>query len=257
MLKVGMTTVTFNPNSISEVIEYAKAAELSVIEVGGRTHVVAGDLKAAEEMKNAAQKAKIEISSYGSYYRCGTYPDAQAEFNKVIETTLALGASTIRIWVGSYNFEDADEEYKEKIISELRMISDMAREKGIDIGCEFHGGTLCNNRESSLYVCREVARDNFGMYFQYDPRVSIEENERTLREFLPILKNVHVFCITEKAERYFITDKERGGREMWEGFIKILKDAVKSTNILIEFLPNPTLTALASEAEALREITKN
>lgn len=254
MLKVGMTTVTFNPNSILEVAGFAAEAGLAVIEVGGRTHVIAGDIAAAELMRASLSEKKIEICSYGSYYRCGTYPDAGAEFKKVIETAEALGAPTVRIWVGEHNFEDADEQYRERIIGELRIISDMAREVGISIGCEFHGGTLCNSRESSLWVCREVARDNFGMYFQYDPRVSLEENQRTLRDFLPILKNVHVFCITDKNERYFIGDEQRGGKEMWQGFIDIIKEAEMDTNILIEFLPEPTSEALIGEAEVLRSL---
>lgn len=42
---------------------------------------------------------------------------------------------------------------------------------------------------------------NFGLYFQYDWKCSMTENCETLKSFLPVLKNVHVFNIIEKDEK--------------------------------------------------------
>ena len=252
MLNLGLTSVTFNSLSPAEIIDYCKNAGVGVIEWAGRTHAIAGEPDGAREIKRLSDEAGILISSYGSYYKCGTYEDAATEFSKHIEIAKILGAKTIRIWTGTKNFADADSEYIEKIVAELRLMSDMAKKEGIEIGCEFHNGTITNTRESSLRVCEMVGRDNFGMYFQYDPRVDIEENMRTLKDFLPILKNVHVFNVTPEIKRNSISDEF--GRSLWEGFVEILKENNKDANLILEFLPDPTLECLTIEADAVRKI---
>ena len=252
MLNLGLTSVTFNSLSPAEIIDYCKFAGVGVIEWAGRTHAIAGEPEGAREIKRLSDEAGIKISSYGSYYKCGTYESAAEEFSKHIEIAKILGAKTIRIWTGTKNFSDADEEYIDKIVEELRLMSDMAEEEGIEIGCEFHNGTVTNTRASSLEICKRVGKGNFGMYFQYDPRVDVEENMKTLRDFLPLLKNVHVFNVTPEIKRNSISDEF--GMSLWQGFVAILKESNKDANLILEFLPDPTRECLVTEADAIRKI---
>ena len=47
--EIGMTSVTFREKSISDIVEVAHAAGLSLIEWGADRHVPPGDAKAASE----------------------------------------------------------------------------------------------------------------------------------------------------------------------------------------------------------------
>lgn len=251
MLDIGLTSVTFRNLIPSDVISYCKKYGIDRIEWGSDVHVPVGDYLNATQIKQECEKNGILISSYGTYYTCGTYDDPKEEFSQYIEIAKILNAKTMRIWVGEKNFEDADEEYIEKIVCELKMICDMAKEEKIDIGCEFHGGSLCNNKENSLEIINRVNRENFGMYFQYDWNYALEENCDTLKSFLPILKNIHVFNVNDDGRHSL---GENNGENIWKEFVRILKENGINTNLLFEFLPKQSEECLKKECEILRRI---
>ncbi len=252
MIKIGLTSVTFRNLSAAEIIKYCADCKIRAIEWGSDVHAPGGDTDTARFIKSECDKAGIEVSSYGTYYNCGTYENAAETFGEYVKVAEILGAPIMRIWVGDRNFEKADDEYIKKIVSELQMMCDMAKSKNLDIGCEFHGGTLCNSKESALKIVEAVNRDNFGMYFQYTPFVSFEENCDTLRKFLSSLKNVHVFNIDKDYSRYSIS--ENGGEELWSSFVNILKENNNNTNLLFEFLPDPSFEGLLKETEVMTRI---
>ena len=251
MLNIGLTSVTFRNLTPSEIIAYCKKNKINWIEWGSDVHIPAGDCLNATKIKEECEKNGISVSSYGTYYRCGAYDDAKSEFAKYIETAKILNAKTMRIWVGEKNFEDADEEYIKKIVCELKIICDMAKKENIDIGCEFHRGSLCNNKENALKVINMVNRENFGMYFQYDWKYTLEENCDTLKSFIPILKNVHVFNVNTEGRHSL---GENNGENIWKEFVRILKENEINTNLLFEFLPEQTEECLKRECEILRGI---
>lgn len=256
MIKIGLTSVTFNNLTAFDVIKYSKSCGISTIEWGSDVHAPIGDPLNAKKIRKECENAGISVSSYGSYYKCGEYENAKEEFEKYIEIAKTLGAPTIRIWVGEKNFEEANDAYVQKIVDELKMICDMAKKEDLQIGCELHNGTLCNKKESSLEIVKRVDRDNFGMYFQYDWNFSMEYNCDTLKSFLPFLKNVHVFNVDDKDgfKRYSLG--EHGGVKIWEEFVGILKENKVKTNLLFEFLPEATEEYLKKETEILKDIVK-
>lgn len=251
MLNIGLTSVTFRNLTAYDVIKCCKKYGINRIEWGSDVHVPVGDTLNATQIKQECKKNGILISSYGTYYRCGAYSDAKEEFTKYIEIAKILDAKTMRIWVGEKNFEDADEEYIEKIVNKLKIICDMAKEENIHIGCEFHRGSLCNNKENSLQVINRVNRENFGMYFQYDWNYTLEENCDTLKSFIPILKNVHVFNVNTDGRHSL---GENNGENIWKEFVKILKENEIYANLLFEFLPEQTEDCLKKECEILKKI---
>ena len=252
MLKIGLTSVTFRKLSAEEIIKYCVDCKIGVIEWGSDIHVPSGDVDKARFIKTECEKNGISVSSYGTYYKCGTYENAESAFSEYLKVAEILGAPTMRIWVGDRDFEKADDAYMEKIVSELQMICDMAKEKNIEIGCEFHRGTLCNSKESSLKMIERVNRENFGMYFQYEPKVSFEENCDTLEKFIPSLKNVHVFNIDESGSRYSISEND--GENLWGAFVKILKENNISANLLFEFLKDTSFEGLSKETDIVTRI---
>lgn len=252
MLKTGLTSVSFRSVDAFDVIEYCKNCGIGAIEWGSDVHVPCNDRENAKKIKNACDDAGIEVTSYGSYYRCGTGEDYKETFAQYLAVAKILDAKTVRIWVGDRNYEDADVEYIEKIVSELKDICHMAEKESIAIGCEFHGGTLCNNRRASLDMVSRVDCDNFGMYFQYDPRMSREENLATLESFLPLLKNVHVFYVDSEFKRFSLATED--AQALWTQFIGILRENGAQTNLIFEFLPTESEECLAQEAKAFGEL---
>lgn len=251
MLRIGLTSVTFRQSSASEVIRYCRDCGISAIEWGSDVHVPVGDVLNAEQIKKECKTAGISISSYGTYYRCGTYEDGAKEFAKYIEIARILEAPTLRVWIGNRNFEDGDEEYIESIVSELQMLCDLAGKENMEIAGEFHGGTLCNTGKSALEMVERVNRDNFGMYFQYDWNVSLEHNCENLKSFLPILKNVHVFHYDNNGRHSL---GEGDGEYIWRKFIEILEHNDVNTALLFEFLPDQTVKCLEQEVEILKKM---
>ena len=252
MITVGLTSVTFNKLSAEEIVEYCKKSGVDTIEWGSEVHLPEGDEEKAKSVKALCDKEGIKISSYGSYYRCGTYENPEEEFAKYLTVAKIIGAPKIRIWVGTKEYKDASEEYYNSIIAELKMMCEMAKKENIHIGCEFHEGTLTGKRESSLKVIKDVGYDNFGMYFQHDFFESDEENYQTLRDFIPTLKNVHVYNVTTEYKRYSLA--EGNSPKLWANFAEILKENNISANFLLEFLPNPCLEELTRETEILKNI---
>ena len=154
-------------------------------------------------------------------------------------------------WKQEESIRKAEEEYIESIVRELQIICDLAVKEKIEIAGEFHGGTLCNTRESALEMIKRVKRDNFGMYFQYDWNYSLEHNCETLKSFLPILKNVHVYHYDNNGRHSL---GEGDGERMWRRLIEVLKENKVNTTLLFEFLPVQTEECLKQETKILKNI---
>lgn len=252
MLTVGLTSVTFEKLSCEEIVEYCKKSGIDTIEWGSSTHVLINEPERAKEIKALCDREGMKISSYGSYYRCGEYEDAESEFAKYIEAAKIIGAPKIRVWVGKKDFEAADEAYFNKIIAELKMMCQMAKKEGISLGCEFHEATLTNKGPNSLKVIEAVGEDNLGMYFQHDFFESIETNCNDLISFIPTLKNIHVYNVTTEYKRYSLGTGI--APEFWGKVAKILNERNVDANLILEFLPNPSLEELIQETKILKEI---
>ena len=67
MWKTGVTSVSFRQHTPQQIIAAAAAAGLDGIEWGADVHVPAGDLAAAEQVRQLTQAAGLEVLSYGGY----------------------------------------------------------------------------------------------------------------------------------------------------------------------------------------------
>ena len=179
MLNMGLMSVTFRNLTPSDIIKYCKTYAIDRIERGSDVHVPVGGYLNTTQIKQECEKNGVLVSSYGTYYRCGT---------------------------------------------------------------------LCNNKENSLKMVKRVNRENFGMYFR---NYTLEENCDTLKSFIPILKNVHIFNVNTEGRHSL---GENNGKNIWKEFVKILKENEINTNLLFEFLPEQTEDCLKRECEILRGI---
>lgn len=252
MLEMGLTSVTFRNLACKEVIEYCKNAGVSYIEWGSDIHIPPDNFENAKIIKALTVNANIKISSYGSYYKIGEHENYKEVFSNYLKTAQILSAPTIRIWAGNTSSTNITKEQYEEFIKEVKCICHMAKEFNICPAFEFHHNTLVDTADSALSVIKDADCENLGLYFQFDPLVSIEENCRTLEKLLPFLKMIHVFNIDKSFNRLLL--EEEYGLDMWRKFVSILKRNNISVILLIEFLKNPSFEGLKKELKTLKSI---
>ena len=252
MQLIGLTSVTFRNLSCAEVIASCKKAGLKCIEWGSDVHVPPDDTTNAEAVRRATQEAGLYVSSYGSYYWLGTEGQDPACFRAYAEAALALGAPLIRVWAGHTSFDRTAREAYEKLIEETRFLCDMASEYGLTVAFEYHDHTLNDTGEHALILVRDVAQENFGVYFQYDSSVTIEENIWSLRLMLPYVKMIHV-AYNDEAHNPFFLDEGRG-EELWHGVIREVKNAGCGADFLFEFLKEQSEEGLMRQTGVMKRL---
>lgn len=251
MLKLGLTSVTFRELSAESIIEYCKECGLCAVEWGSDVHVPPGDIAAAKAVSEKMQISGIAVSSYGSYYIAGSGED----FVSYAKSAAALGAPVIRVWGGEKNFDElAPDEYA-RILADVKAICRTARKYGCEIAFEYHNDSLTSTAQSALRVMADANEPNLGMYFQYDPWTSVDENYAALLSLLPYLKTVHIFNVDDKVNRYSLA--EAGGIDLWRGFCKILTENNADVYMLFEFLKDASLAGLKTESEIMQKIIRD
>ena len=100
-IKKGLLTVSFRQLAPQAIVDLVKEAQLACIEWGGDVHVPHGDIAAAEATAAMTVEAGLEVAAYGSYYRTGVSEDDGLAFQSVLNSAIALGAPSIRVWAGN------------------------------------------------------------------------------------------------------------------------------------------------------------
>ena len=165
MLKTGICSVTFRQLGVEEIANLVKKAGLDAVEWGGDVHVKPGNMAAAEAARKATLDAGLEVSSYGSYYRVLDEKEEQV-FEPVLESALALGTDTIRIWPGDRPSEMAGESYRKKFIEKVRKDLDAAAAAGVRLALEFHVNSLSDSNAAAQRLLNEIDHSNLYTYWQ-------------------------------------------------------------------------------------------
>ena len=252
MFKSGLVSVTFRNLSVDEIVTKVKECGLSGIEWGSDVHVKPGDIETAKRVKKLCDDAEIEVFAYGSYYKAGENENPYADFKPVLDTAVALGAPSIRVWAGTKWSWRADEAYVERVINDTRIICDMAAEYNIDICYEYHGWSLTDTRFSAVDTKKLVDRENLKLYWQPNFTLSTEDNLLAVQMVLPYLDNVHVFYWDCCEGKFPLSD----GRELWTRFTDIIKRDGKNHNFMLEFVKDGSLEQLRDDAKTLNELLK-
>jgi 3-dehydroshikimate dehydratase len=197
VIRTGLLSVTFRQLVVEDIIPLVVQAGLDGIEWGGDIHVPNGKVKRAEVVGRLTRGAGLQVVSYGSYYRVGVDAAEQAPFQTVLETTLALGAPMIRVWAGNRGSADADAAWRSRVMDDFLLIAEAAKQAGITIGVEYHGGTLTDTSASAVRLFHELHQANPQIHvaslWQPSVNVSVEDRLSRLQDISPWLSHVHVF----------------------------------------------------------------
>lgn len=245
----GLVSVTFRSLTPTQIVEAVSRAGLKAIEWGGDVHVPHGDVHVAEEVRQLTERAKLHVSSYGSYYRAGSFDPVHTNFTPILDTAVALGAPTIRVWAGRKGSAETPPEQRQIIVDDLRRIADQAAAKAVRIALEYHGGTLTDTSESAVDLFRAVDHANLRLYWQPDPRRTHAERRSDLDAVLPYVENVHVFHWTHPAHEVLRHPLVEAS-DQWRDYFRRFREATVQ-HLLLEFVPHDLPSLLSTEAATL------
>ena len=164
----ALCSVTFRALTPAAIVELAASAGLAGIEWGADLHVRPGELAEARAVRHLTETNGLQVASYGSYWRPG------AEFSDLIDTALALGAATIRIWPGFSGRDSAGYSADERffVADSIRAMVDSASRVGITLGLEYHPKTLTDDLASAQGLLAQVNHLDVFTYWQPRPGAS-------------------------------------------------------------------------------------
>jgi sugar phosphate isomerase/epimerase len=248
MIIPGLVSITFRPLSPEEVISLVVKAKLGAIEWGGDVHVPHGDLQRAAEVRRQTGEAGLAVSAYGSYYRLGDGEGKGPSFERVLETAVALGAPTIRVWAGGAGSKDTDEQTRSLVVSESRRIAEAASREGISVSYEYHGGTLTDTNESAAALLEEAGHPNLLTFWQPPNGASFDYCLAGLRRLLRLVTNIHVFhWWPTAADRRPLAE----GAERWQPYLETIQAGGRDHFASLEFVRGDSAEAFMEDASTL------
>ncbi|MBE6819687.1 MAG: sugar phosphate isomerase/epimerase [Ruminococcaceae bacterium] len=225
-MNIGFTSTSFRQiKSIEKIVKIASDSGADCIEWGGDIHIK--DIPTAKRAKKLCDDAGIIITSYGSYYRVGS--KNADKWKKICEIASAMGAKSIRVWLGSCDSEITGEETYNLLVEDGKAICSAAAEYNLVVCPECHDNTFNNNTDAFLKIHRDIGCDNFRTYFQSrykHLKYDLDRIERTL----PYVESVHISYSEQSREQFPI---------LKPGYINSLLDKIISLNfdgnILVEY----------------------
>lgn len=244
--RIGLCSVTFRQLPVEEVLSVASAAGLRTVEWGSDVHIPGAD--EAARVRALTESKGLSVAALGSYYRVGEAPDG--EFAELLDTALALGAPRIRVWAGTVGSADADAAHRDRLVDDAHRIGALATAAGVQVGFEFHGGTLTDTLDSTLDLMTRLEGSGVGSYWQPPQNMPDEEALEGLRAVLPYLMGVHVFSWWPGSERLPLD----GRADLWRSVGALLREAGASVDLLLEFIPDDDPEGLAAQVEMMRDL---
>ncbi len=241
----GLVSVSFRKLSCQEIIKLTKSADLRYIEWGGDIHVPPTNIENAKEIAKMTRLHGLEVSSYGSYYRCGENSD----FLPYLETAKALGAPRIRIWAGDTASKETNTAARKNIVDDAKRIANLAQAYGIILDFEYHPNTLTDDCISARKLYEEINKPNCRLYWQPNFNLTHEENLKSLVYLADLIDIVHVFYWRPDFSRLSL----REGSRVWNSYLSQIRSK-KDILYLLEFVCNDDPCLLAEESTTLKNL---
>lgn len=207
-----------------------------------------GDVDLAFAVGRRTREAGLAVTAYGSYYRLAESEEAGSPFAAVLDSAIALGAPTIRVWAGNRGSAEADAGYRDRVAEDALRIAEMARAAGVVIAYEHHGNTLTDTAASAVALLDATRHAAIRTLWQPPTGLSTEQCLEGLAAVLPHLAHVHAFhWIGGYHDRRALAD----GAEAWRRYLAMIHAAGKAPDVLLEFLPDDDPALLPREATTL------
>jgi 3-dehydroshikimate dehydratase len=240
----GLCSVTLRRLSVPEVLDVMVQAGLGYVEWGGDIHVRPGDVATAARARAAGLDLGVRVASYGSYWRPGR--DDEDGFADVLACAVALGAPRIRIWAGEVGSAAATAERRVAVIRTTRQAAARAADVGVELGFEYHDGTLTDTAEATVGLLQDIDRDNVRTYWQPPVGQSDTDAVRALDLVAPWLAAVHVYSWWPGEQRLALDART----ELWQ---RVFRTA-RGVDAMLEFVTDDDPAHVVRDAATLRRL---
>lgn len=244
---IGLNTATFRHLSVDDILNLMETNNLRAIEWAGDAHVPIGDLEVAEKVAKKSQESGISYTSYGSYL----FLAEDNNFSQLIATAQALNAANIRVWAGKYATADASEDYRHKVVLAAKELAKLCQKTGLNLGIEYHQGTLTDSPENAKKLIQAIACDNVSLYWQPAENLTVDQRTHSLEDLLPYVSNVHVFHWEDYHNRFSLAE----GENEWLGYLNRLKTSPR--NYFFEFVKDDSIDQFEADVDTLKEWKEN
>lgn len=251
MLRPGICSVTYRDLPPEEIVTLSAEAGLECVEWGGDVHVAPGVPELAESARTSTEEAGLAVASLGSYLRfIGTDEQHAARVDVTLLSAQHLRAPRIRVWAGTEGSAEASPEHRDLVTGRLRDLAERAGKQGIEVGLEFHRGTLTDTVESTLQLLEDAAHPNLTTYWQ--PNVGFDDDEaiETLRAVRSHVSTIHAFSWWPRTERLPLSERS----DLWRRVFAELDGSGRDHDVLLEFVPDDDPKVLPREAATLTEL---
>lgn len=249
----GLISVTFRQLQALEIIQLAKQAGLDGIEWAGDVHVPHGDLDQAQRVAQLTRDAGLSLTGYGSYYRVGHSESVGLSFQSVLETALALGVPSVRVWAGNLSSAQADFSYRNWVVEECRRIARLAQDQELTVVAEYHDGTLMDTAASAVALLEEVNHPHFkSLWQQADPYIG-DTNFNNLVAISPWLTNIHVNNLDPVTRQQHPLSE---AMDQWKKYLRHSIGLAGERYALLEFVDRDSPEAFLCSANTLKEWLK-
>lgn len=247
----GLTSVSYRPFSVEDIIALAVRSGLTGLEWGGDIHVPAGDVATAEKVAAQTKAAGLKIFSYGSYYKLGQQQGEAAiaaAFAPVLASAVVLGVPLLRIWAGTCGSAQCTEAQRKEWAAELAQVAAIAKEEGIKLGLEYHRNTLTDCHQSAARLLSDAASDNVSTYWQINPDLPLETHLEEIAALKEHICAVHAFYWAKGDVRETLAEHATE----WQAYLAALKGL--EIPYILEFVKGDTLAQGEIEARTLQEL---
>jgi len=250
MILPGLVSVTFRQLHPREIIALAKEAELRGIMWGGDVHVKADQPALTREIGRMTTDAGLEIEGLGSYYRAGSDQPGQS-FERELESALALGAPSIRVWAGTKGSKTATAEDRATVAADLRRCSELAGAAQVQVALEFHGDTLTDTAESAAALLCDLSDTSVQLHWQPPNGMPKTEALAGLHLVLPWVESIHVFhWRIQNGEQIRLPLAD--GHEVWPDYLRALAETGRGRWAMMEFVKGDAPSQFLADARQLR-----
>ena len=202
----------------------------------------------ASEVRKLTLDAGLSLAAYGSYYRIGASEAKGLTFESVLDTAVALGAPTIRVWAGEKGSGETTATERSAIIADALRIADLAKTRDVTVSLEYHANTLTDTRESVRLLMEEISHSHLEFLWQPSNGEAVDLCVARLRDALPRVRQIHVF-------HWWPTGSDwrplKEGEEHWKRYLEIIRSAAKPMPCLLEFVRDHSPEQFLEDAATL------
>lgn len=253
-MNVGLCTISNKDAGVEDVLATAARAGYDGVEIWGQAaHIGDGSAADCERLADRAAELGLEVPVYGSYLRLGT-DEFDDELERELGIAEALGASLIRVWAGTQEYQERTADHWDRAVGDLRTLSRRAAARDLGVTVEKHGGTLTNRGEGARRLVEAADDDRCGLNWQPLFGLPPDELAAEARSLAPYSNNVHVQAVSTRggADRSLLEDAYFDCAEVLAPF----RDGPFDGYVEVEFVTgdHPYETAVQRDLSYLRSV---